>query len=158
MTGILSAVISLLGLYIGITQARDIPPELLQTIMSILEINSIILLISLLLPLVVFFASIQLSLSIFAKSFKEAQSIINPLMIAVIVPAFIGLLPGMELTSKTALIPILNVSLATKAILAGTTDTMLLAEVYVSLVVFAVLGLLICTKIFDREDLVFRGA
>ncbi|HKZ40629.1 MAG TPA: ABC transporter permease subunit, partial [Candidatus Hodarchaeales archaeon] len=64
LTGILSAAISFLGLYVGISQVREIPSELLQTILSILEFQSIALLISLLLPLTVFFAAILLSLSI----------------------------------------------------------------------------------------------
>jgi sodium transport system permease protein len=78
-------------------------------------------------------------------------------MVFVIVPAFIGLMPGMALNSKTALIPILNVSLATKAIIAGTISPGILAEVYLSLVVLAALGIWGCTWIFNREDTIFRG-
>ncbi|MEK6572263.1 MAG: ABC transporter permease, partial [Bacteroidota bacterium] len=158
LTGILSAAISFLGLYVGISQVREIPSELLQTILSILEFQSIALLISLLLPLTVFFAAILLSLSIYAKSYKEAQSIISPMMILVIVPAFLGLMPGMSLNTTTALIPILNVSLATKAIIAGTVGPALLVEVYLSLIVFAGLSLYACAKIFEREGAIFRGS
>ena len=156
LTGIGSAAVSMLGLYIGIRQVREIPPELLQTILSILEVKSIVLLLSLLFPLTIFFAAILLSLSIFAKSFKEAQSMISPMMIVVIVPAFIGLMPGMKLTATTALVPILNVSLATKAIIAGTVVPGLLVVVYLSLVVYAGLAIVGCAKIFGRESAIFR--
>lgn len=156
LTGMCSAAVSMLGMYIGIRQVKEIPPELLTMILSILELKSVVLVLSLLLPLTVFFAAILLSLSIFAKSYKEAQSIISPMMIVVIVPAFIGLMPGMSLTSGTALIPILNVSLATKAILAGTVTPVLLAGVYVSLIVYAGLSLFGCAKIFSREGAIFR--
>lgn len=156
LTGICAAAISILGMYVGIRQVREIPPELLQTILSILEFRSIVLLLSLLLPLTVFFSAILLSLSIFAKSFKEAQSIISPLMIVVIIPAFIGLLPGMKLTATTALIPVLNVSLATKGIIAETITPVLLVEVYLSLIVFAILSILGCAKVFMREGTIFR--
>lgn len=156
LTGIFSASISILGLYVGIRQVKEIPQELLQTILSILEFQSIALLISILLPLTVFFAAILLSLSIFAKSFKEAQSIINPLMIIVIVPAFIGLMPGMSLNATTALIPVLNVSLATKGIIAGTISPAILAEVYLSLIAFAGLSIYFCAKMFGRESTIFR--
>ena len=157
LTGICTAAISMLGMYVGIRQVREIPPELLEMILSILEFQSIALLISLLLPLTIFFAAILLSLSIFAKSFKEAQSIISPMMIVVIIPAFIGLMPGMKLTATTALIPVLNVSLATKSIIAGTIGPALLAEVYLSLIVFAGLSIIGCAKIFTRESTIFRG-
>jgi sodium transport system permease protein len=158
LTGLITAAVSMLGLYIGIVQVKEIPAELLSTILGILEVRSIALLLSLLLPLTVFFAAILLSLSIFAKSYKEAQSIISPMMIVIIVPAFLGLMPGMNLTMTTALIPILNVSLATKGIIAGTISTMILLEVYASLIVYGGASLYVCAKIFGREGTIFRGS
>jgi sodium transport system permease protein len=158
LTGISSALISILGMYIGIRRSPEIPPEVLNAILGMLETRSIVLLLSLLLPLSIFFAALLLSLSFFAKSFKEAQSTITPLMIFIILPAFIGLMPGMSLDAKPALIPILNVSLATRAIIAGTIEPGLLAEVYASLVFLAALGMWICTRVFNREDVIFRSA
>lgn len=75
----------------------------------------------------------------------------------VIVPAAIGLMPGMKLTEVTALIPIFNVSLATKEIIAGTVKMGLLFEVYAVLVVLAVIGLYGTSKWFGREETIFRG-
>lgn len=156
LTGIFSALVAMLGLYVGISRMTKIPPELLNTIMSILEVKSILILLSLLLPLSIFFAGILLSLSIYARSYKEAQSIISPMMFVVIIPAFIGLLPGFELTMTTALIPILNVSLATKAIIAETITLPLLLTVYVSLILFALVSIYLCSKIYGRESAIFR--
>ena len=157
LTGIASAAISMVGLYIGFRQIPEIPTEALETILSILEVKSIVLVLSLLFPLTVFFAGLLLSVSIFARSFKEAQSYISPMTIIVILPVIVGLLPGMELTAKTALIPILNISLATKEIIAGTIKTGLLLEVYASLIVLAALGLFFCTQMFTRESVIFRS-
>jgi len=156
LTGIISAAVSFLGLFIGIKQVGEIPPELMQTILGILEFQSIATLLSLLLPLTFFFAAVLLALSVFSRSFKEAQSIITPMMIIVIIPAFMGMLPGMELNFTTAMIPILNVTLATKEIIAGTMETLLLAEVYISLIIFAAIGLVICAKMFRQESAIFR--
>lgn len=156
LTGVFSALVAMLGLYVGIRRMTEIPPELLNTIMSILEVKSILILLSLLLPLSIFFAGILLSLSIYARSYKEAQSIISPLMFVVIIPAFIGLLPGFELTMSTAFIPILNVSLATKAIIAETITLPLLLTVYVSLIAFAIVSIYFCSKIYGRESAIFR--
>jgi sodium transport system permease protein len=158
LTGILTAAISMIGLYIGIIQTREIPPELLSTILGILEFRSIVMLLSLLLPLTVFFAGVLLSLSFFARSYKEAQSIISPMTIIIIVPAFVGLMPGMTLNVVTACIPILNVSLATKAIIADTASPLLLLEVYVSLIAMAVLALFLCSRVFENEATIFRGS
>ena len=158
LTGMLSVVIALIGLYIGVVQVREIPSALLGTILGILELRYILLLVSLLIPLSVFFAAILISLSIFAKSYKEAQSIITPMMIVIIVPAFIGLMPGITLNTITALIPILNVSLTTKAIIADTFTPILLAEVYLSLIAVASVSLVFCAWIFEREGTIFRGS
>ncbi len=157
LTGVATALVSIVGIYIGIRQSPEIPPEVLDAILGMLEVRSIVLLLSLVLPLSVFFAAVLLSLSFFAKSFKEAQSTITPLMIFIIVPAFIGLMPGMSLNAKTALVPVLNVSLAMQSIIAGTISTGLLAEVYVSLIAIAALSMWVCTWIFGREGTIFRG-
>jgi sodium transport system permease protein len=156
LTGITSAVVSLLGLYAGIRYASAVPQEFVDMVMSILEPSSILMLISLLFPLTVFFAALLLSVSFLARSFKEAQSMIGPLYPVIIIPAFIGLMPGMELSASTALVPILNVSLATKAIIAGQVPAGPMALVYASLAVYAAAGLFLCSRIFARESAIFR--
>jgi len=156
LAGMISALVAMLGLYLGIRRMTDLPPELLKTVMSILEVNTILILLSLLVPLTIFFAALLLSLSIFARSYKEAQSILSPLMFVVIIPAFMGLLPGMNLTMGTAVIPILNVSLATKAIIAETITVPQLAAVYLSLITLAVVSIYVCSKIYGRESAIFR--
>jgi sodium transport system permease protein len=157
LTGILSAGISMLGIYVAVLQVKEIPPELMQMIRGILDAQTILLVLSLLLPLTVFFAAILLSLSIFAKSYKEAQSLISPLTILIILPVLVGVMPGIELDTVTALVPVLNVSLATREIIAGTINPLLLAEVYVALFALASLSLWGCAKWFEREETIFRG-
>ncbi len=156
-TGLISAIISILALYLAIKQAKGIPQGAMQAIIRIVEFKSVGLLFSLLVPICVFFAAALLSISIFARSFKEAQSIMTPLNILVIIPVFIGLFPGIKLNTTTALIPMLNVSLATKEIISGTIKTGLLVEVYLSLFVLAALSLVFCAQWFKREEVIFRG-
>jgi sodium transport system permease protein len=66
------------------------------------------------------------------------------------------LLPGLKLNMTTALIPILNVSLATKAIIAETITLPQLLTVYLSLIVVAVISIYFCSKIYGRESAIFR--
>jgi sodium transport system permease protein len=157
LTGLMSAVVSILGILFAVHQISRVPPELLGVITSMLDVQTVLLVLSLLLPLSVFFAAFLLSLSIFAKSYKEAQSIISPLTILVILPAMIGLFPGVALDPVTSLIPVLNVSLASKDIISGTIRTPLLLEVYASLLVLAALSLFGCARWFEREETIFRG-
>lgn len=158
LTGLTSAVVSVLGLYVGVRQAVNLPPAIMDVISGMLQVSSLLMVIGLLIPLSVFFAALLLAFSFFAKSFKEAQSIISPLTIVIIVPVFIGLIPGMELSATTALVPVLNVSLAAREIFSGTISFALLAEVYASLVALAVLALIGCAKWVNREETIFRSS
>ncbi len=56
----------------------------------------------------------------------------------------------------TALIPILNVSLATKDILAGTLNPLYYAITLGSLIVLAAAGVLFSVKWFGRESVLLR--
>ncbi len=155
LSGCTSAFAVILGMLVA-TRMGDMPEEITNVLAGLLEPQSIILVLSLLIPLTVFLAGILLSISIFAKNFKEAQSLITPGNILVILPAAIGMVPGITLNYMTALIPILNVSLATKEILAGTLDYSVLAVVYASQIVLALLSLWGCSKWFEREEIIFR--
>ena len=156
-SGLLSAAVSLTGLMVAMKQSHDLPAGFIDVLLRLLGWDNILLLLSLLVPLTIFFAGILLSVSLSARSFKEAQSMISPLNIAVILPAAIGLTPGMVLSYKLALIPILNVSLATKAIIAGTIEPGQLAVVYISLITFAILSLWGSAWWFGRESTIFRS-
>jgi sodium transport system permease protein len=157
LTGITSAIVSVLGLYASVRLAVQLPPMIQEMVSGLLQISSLLMVISLLVPLTIFFAALLLSFSIYARSFKEAQSIISPLTLLIIIPVFIGLIPGIKLNGVTALIPILNVSLASREILSGTISYPLLAEVYASLIVLAAAGLTGCAKWFGREQTIFRS-
>lgn len=108
------------------------------------------------LPLAVFFSAALLALSLFAKSFKEAQSYISPLMIVAVLPAVAALLPGVELNAALALIPVLNTSLVSKEIITGTYHWGLIALIFVSSSVYAGAAIAIAVKLFQREDVLFR--
>ena len=61
-----------------------------------------------------------------------------------------------ELNAMTAIVPVLNVSLATREIISGTISTGMLLMVYLSLFVLAGLSLWFCAAWFRRESVIFR--
>lgn len=156
-SGIFTALSSVLWLYLVFRQSKMIPPEILSVVLKLIEWKSLLLFFSMIIPLCAFFAAILLSVSVFAKSYKEASSIIAPLNMIIIIPVLIGIFPGIKLSATTALIPILNISLATKEIIAGTISPLLMAEVFLVLFALAVVGLIFCTSWFNRETVIFRG-
>ena len=155
---IATAFLAMLGVLIMVYQfLPTIETNITQTVMDMLGPRRIFIIMSMVLPVSAFFAAVALAISIFAKSFKEAQSMMAPLNIIIILPAMIGMLPGFELSVVTAAIPILNLSLATKAILGGSADPILIAEVYLSLFLLAGVSIYGCVKWFNREETLFRS-
>jgi sodium transport system permease protein len=108
-------------------------------------------------PVAMLFAALLLTISLFAKSYKEAQSYVSPLIIVVIMPAMMGMLPGIELSAKTALVPILNLSLVCKEMLSGVWNWHYIGLIFGSTCVYAGIALALCVRMFNREDVIFRA-
>ncbi|MGH9779751.1 MAG: ABC transporter permease [Candidatus Acidiferrales bacterium] len=108
------------------------------------------------LPLAVTFAAALLAIALLAKSYKEAQTYISPLMLIVILPAIFSLLPGVELNPKLALIPILNVSLVSKEILSGSYPWGMIALIFASSCAYAAAALFVAVRTFQNESVLFR--
>src|SRR6202035_110668 len=65
----------------------------------------------LLLLFAAFFSAVLLALTSFARSFKEAQAYLIPLMLASLGPGLIGMMPGLELDGPLAPAPLINIVL-----------------------------------------------
>lgn len=155
-SGVVSALVGIISLLVSL-QFLDIPDMLREPLLDMAKPLTIGLLLLMIIPLAVFFAGVLIPVATYAKNFKEAQSLITPLNVGVIVPAAIGLMPGIELNVGTALIPILNVALASKEMLAGTVDYGLLALVFLSLIALASVSVVLSVKMFGRESNIMRA-
>jgi sodium transport system permease protein len=108
-------------------------------------------------PLSVLFASGLMTIALFAKSHKEAQSYIAPLMFIVIIPAISAMIPGVDLTPKLAIVPLLNVSLLCKELVTGEYHWNYIALIFLSTSVYAAGALFLAVKMFQRESVLFRS-
>lgn len=157
LTGLMSAFLSLTGLFLSIRMITDIPQELVDIALGILTPQFVLALVGMLLPLVIFFAGIMIPATVYAKSFKEASSILQPLNFLVILPAMIGMMPGMQLGWATAFVPVLNVVLCTKELIAGTLDPGLYLVSLLSLVALASGAVAFSFRRFGDEKNVLRS-
>jgi sodium transport system permease protein len=108
------------------------------------------------LPLAVLFSALIMTIALFAKSYKEAQSYITPIMMLVIIPAVAAMLP-VDLNAKLALVPILNASLLCKELVTGTYHWNYIAIIFFSTCVYAAAALFLAVKMFQREEVLFRS-
>jgi sodium transport system permease protein len=107
-------------------------------------------------PVAVLFSGTLLAIALMAKTYKEAQSYISPLNIVVIIPAVSSLFPGIDLDLRLSLIPILNVSLASKQIIAGIYEWKWIGLIFASSCVYAAVALAVAVSFFKRESVLFR--
>ncbi len=156
LTGLVSALLALLGLFMGLQISASLPDFIMTVVMGILTVGFVLMLLVMLIPLCIFFAGLLVPLTIYAKTFKEAQSIVTPLTFLVILPAALGLIPGVEYNAITAIIPIVNITLATKEIIAGTIHVPHYLMTVVSLIGLAALSVVFCAKWFGKESNILR--
>ena len=144
-----------MGVWISIA-ITFIDLAVIKTAFSSLKVIDLALIFILLLPIAAIFSSLALAISIYARSFKEAQNYMTPLTMGVIFPIIIALLPNVELTTKTAFVPVTNVALAIKEIIKGTIDYTLLGLIFLATVIVAGALLAFCVKWFNKEEVLFR--
>jgi sodium transport system permease protein len=122
-----------------------------------LGLTSVVAVFLMALPLSVLFAAVLMTIALFAKTYKEAQSYLTPMTFVIVIPAVASVLPGVELTPKLALIPILNTSLICKEIITGTYHWNSIAVIFASTCVYAAVAIFIAVKTFQRESVLFRS-
>ncbi|NJD19399.1 MAG: CPBP family intramembrane metalloprotease [Gemmatimonadetes bacterium] len=89
-------------------------------------------LLTLFVPVTVLVASALLLLSGISKSYKEYQIYFFPVFLVLLVPTLAAVLPGIQLRSAVALIPLAGVAVAVREILVGTLDTPFVALAFLS--------------------------
>jgi len=109
------------------------------------------------LPTAVTAAAVMITISAFAKSFKEGQSYLTPLMMLVVFPAIVGLMPGVEASAGLMLLPVVNVSQLIKQVVSGEATAVNFGISFGSNLVYATIAFLVAVRIFQREDVLFRS-
>ena len=120
-------------------------------------LSTIVGVLAMVLPVAVLFSAVIFTVALFAKSYKEAQSYVGPLVLVIIMPAVLGMLPGIDLNFRLALVPILNLSLVCKEMLSGVWHWEYIALIFGSSCVYAGLALALAVRMFNREDVIFRA-
>jgi sodium transport system permease protein len=127
-----------------------------QEAMGAIATVELLLIFLMIVPTSAIFASLLLAISIYAKTFKEAQNYMSPLSILMFVPLAAAMMPGVELTTKTAMIPVMNVALAIKELIKGTADGSMIALIFGATVALAAALIAFCVHWFQQEKVLFR--
>jgi len=111
------------------------------------------------LPIAMLFSAVSLALGVFARSMKEGQYYLMPLMLLAMPLAFWGMLPGIELTPGMSLVPITGPMLLQQKLLAVSSEPIpwvYFLPVLGSHTVYIALALALAIFQFKRESVLFR--
>jgi sodium transport system permease protein len=114
------------------------------------------LILLLLMPLACIFSSLLLAISIYARSFKEAQNYMTPLNMLIFIPIVGALVPGLTLGWSTVFIPVMNVALAIKEIIKGTVNYSMVGVIFIAMTVIALGIIMFSIRWFNKEAVLFR--
>lgn len=163
---LLSGVSGLLGLALGGALAARLGGSLLTETGQTLELGGqvaldagsfLALFVSAFL-LALFMGAVMVSLGLYARSFKEAQSYMAPLQLVALVPLlFLQFRGFFELQTWHHLVPLFNVALLMDALLKGSATPWQAALTWGSTLAYAGLALLFAVRVFAREEVVFRN-
>jgi len=101
-----------------------------------------------------FFSAVMLAITSFAKSFKEAQAYLIPVMLLALAPGVLSLVPGIEFTPLLACIPLVNIVLLARDLLLSKADLMLALAAIVSTMVYAAAAIGIAARLFGNDAVV----
>ena len=108
-----------------------------------------------LIPLAVMFSAVLLAVCSFARSFKEAQNYVMPVMVAAMIPAVIGILPGTRLEGPLLVMPVTNITILARDLFTGKFDVFAIVWVTLSTTLYAGAAVAVAAKLFGQEAVLF---
>jgi sodium transport system permease protein len=102
-----------------------------------------------------FFSAALLAVTSFARSFKEAQAYLIPLMLLSLAPALLSLTPGVEFNALLAMTPLVNMVLLARDLFEGGVDPILAAGAVLSTVLYALAAIGVAARIFGTDAILY---
>lgn len=102
-----------------------------------------------------FVTAVCMCVCVFAKSFKEANNYVTPVMLVFMFAGCAGMIPDFKLTHVTAVAPVVNVALLIKDLFQFKYDYALLGTVFLSNVIYSLITVMILGKIYNSEAVLF---
>ena len=151
-----SMVLGLIGLTLAFLSGASIAGGI-EGVQFGISINTILLLLLVLFPLVGLASAVLVMVGIFARNIREASSYITPIYMLTIFLGIISISQGMELTGKMFLIPVLNSSFVFKELLMGKIYWNHIITTFSANIIIAGIALFGATRLFNKEEVLFRS-
>ncbi len=117
--------------------------------------GAIAIVLGLLVLFAAFFSAVLLSITSFARSFKEAQAYVIPLMVVSLVPGFITVMPDLVLNPLLSVTPLANIVLLARDVLKGDASLVWGAVAVLSTMLYGALALAMAARIFGSDAILY---
>ncbi|MEX2393868.1 MAG: ABC transporter permease subunit, partial [Actinomycetota bacterium] len=107
-------------------------------------------------PAAMVIAGVVMVVSVFARTYREAQSYANPILIVVIL-AGISSMSEIDASPAIAFVPLLNIVMLLRDLLKGTLAGSFLASVLIANVVYAAGAIVLTARVFESEQVLLGG-
>jgi ABC-2 type transport system permease protein/sodium transport system permease protein len=117
--------------------------------------SAIVAVLLLLVLFAAFFSAVLLTITSFARSFKEAQAYVIPLMVVSLAPGFITVMPGLELGPLFSVMPLANIVLLARDVLKEDASLLWGAVAVLSTVLYGAAALALAARIFGSDAILY---
>ena len=128
------------------------------TILGSISATMVFQVVVLMMVFAAFFSSVLLSVTSVARSFKEAQAYLIPLMLVSLSPGIFALLPDIEINGPLAVAPLINVVLMGRDLLQGNVNVLMFAIVLISTALYGVLALSLAARVFGSDAVLYGSS
>lgn len=104
-----------------------------------------------------FFSAVLLALTSFARSFKEAQAYLIPLMLFSLAPGLLALTPGLQLSLPLAVTPLVNMVLLARDVMAQNVEVVPAIIAIVATILYAAAAVSVAASIFGADAVLYGG-
>lgn len=152
--GVIGSVASLIGVFLGFKAGGNMFGG---DVALIIPINTLIMIGVCTILLTMVFGALELSISIYARSFKEAQTYLSPLTIVGIVAGYGTYMMDVKNISIAMLnIPLVNIVIVIKELISGLYNPLHIGIALGWSVVYIAASVLFARYMFSKEEVIFR--
>jgi len=102
-----------------------------------------------------FFSAVLLAITSCARSFKEAQAYIIPLMLLCLVPGVICLMPSLEFSGPLAVVPLVNIVLLARDLLEGSVVPLYAVVAVISTLFYVLAAIGLASRVFGTDAILY---
>ena len=151
---VMTAMLNLIGMAATIWTfqlEQFLPGDGAFTVVTIIKVLGLLILFA------AFFSAVLLAVTSYAKSFKEAQAYLVPIILLSLGPGLMAMFPGLELSGTLAITPMMNILLLARDVIEQTVNPAAAAVVIASTTLYAGVAIWVAARTFGSSSMLYAN-